>query len=301
MRRLTIAGAIAIILGLLAILGAGEALSHCATRVVGRAPADLHATDVQVPVSATDRLAGWFAPGKPGAGVVLLLHGVRGDRRQMIDRARFLEAAGYGVLLVDLQAHGESSGDRITFGVRESVGVSAALVYLRERSPGERVAVIGVSLGAASLVLAQPSAPPDAVVLESMYPTIEEAVGDRLAHVLGNPGRAAAPLLLWQFPLRLHVRVDQLHPIDRISALHAPLLLAAGTEDRHTTWAETERIFHAANEPKYLWPVPGAAHVDLHSWNPALYEARILAFLSQYLRDGVSGGSSSPAVQQARR
>jgi len=42
------------------------------------------------------------------------------------------------------------------------------------------VGVIGVSLGAASLVLAKPDPAPSAVVLESMYPTIEEAVSNRL-------------------------------------------------------------------------------------------------------------------------
>jgi len=104
-------------------------------------------------------------------GSVLLLHGLRSDRLQMLARARFLTAAGYFVLLIDLPAHGESSGDRITFGMREGKGVEAALDYLRQRFPRDRIGVIGVSLGAASLVLSHPARPPDAVVLESMYPT----------------------------------------------------------------------------------------------------------------------------------
>jgi len=51
---------------------------------------------------------------------VLLLHGVRADRREMLGRARFLNRLGYGILLIDLPAHGESPDDHITFGAREA-------------------------------------------------------------------------------------------------------------------------------------------------------------------------------------
>lgn len=67
----------------------------------------------------------------------------------MLGRARFLQSEGYSVLLVDLPAHGESLGERITFGAREAAGVTSALAFLRNELPDERVGVIGVSLGAA--------------------------------------------------------------------------------------------------------------------------------------------------------
>jgi alpha-beta hydrolase superfamily lysophospholipase len=63
---------------------------------------------------------------------------------------------GHAVPLIDLPAHGESEGERTGFGGRESAAVAAALAWLRREPPGERVCVIGVSLGAAELVLAEP-------------------------------------------------------------------------------------------------------------------------------------------------
>jgi fermentation-respiration switch protein FrsA (DUF1100 family) len=214
---------------------------------------------------------------------MLLLHGVRADRREMTGRARFLWRLGYSVLWIDLPAHGESPAAHITYGFNEALGVKAALGYLSREFPAEKVGVIGVSLGAASLVLSKPSPAPSAVVLESMFPTIREAVQDRLALHLGSFAEPAAPMLLWQLDWRLGISPEQLRPIVDLPALHAPVLIAAGDIDRHTTLPETRRIYAAANEPKELWIVQGAAHVDLHSFTPVAYEARISEFLAKYM------------------
>jgi len=268
------------------LFGAGEVLSRPAVRPVGAPPPDLPALGVRLHTASGASVIGWFARGQPGKGAVLLLHGVRADRTQMLRRARFLNQAGYAALLVDLPAHGESSGDRITFGAREAAGVTAALEYLRHELPGEHVGVIGVSLGAASTVLAEPKPAPDAVILESMYPTIEEAVADRLVMRLGPLGASLVPPLLWQLSLRTGVHAQDLRPIQHLPRLGAPVLIVSGTEDKHTTWARTQRLFDSAVEPKELWRVEGATHVDLHAFRPEEYERRILRFLAKHLRNG---------------
>ena len=292
MRRAIIAIAILVLALVIASFGAGEVLSAHAKRDVGLPPAELSAENVTLVCCSSSFVSGWFSRGESGFGAVLLLHGVRSDRRQMIERSKFLHAAGYSVLMIDLPAHGESGGDRITFGLREAEGVRAALRFLHETLPGERTAVIGVSLGAASFVLADASPVPSAVVLESMYPSIDDAVANRLRLRLGSLGAKAAPLLLWQLPVRLGVSTDQLRPIDHLSLLHTPVLIAAGTEDRHATVAETKRLFDAAGAPKELWLVEGAAHVDLCSFNPKAYESKISAFLLRHLRNSASQETS---------
>ena len=113
----------------------GFALSQPARARLGMPPSELGAEVVQIRRGAGPPLAGWLARGVAGRGAVLLLHPLRGNRASMLGRARFLHRAGYTVLLVDLPAHGESAGDRITFGVRESDGARAALDYLRRAAP----------------------------------------------------------------------------------------------------------------------------------------------------------------------
>jgi uncharacterized protein len=274
----------------LGLFEAGEILSNPATHEVGVAPADLGAHALAIASVGGRTVSGWEIRGEPGCGAVLLLHGIRADRRDMVERARWLKRNGFSVLLIDLPAHGETAGEHITFGVEESVAVRAALAQMRAEFAGERIGVIGESLGAASLVLAQPEPAPDAVVLESMFPSIEDAVEDRLELHLGRWARSMSPLLLWQLPLRLGVRADQIRPIESLALLHAPVLVAGGSRDRHTRREETERIFAAANPPKELWIVEGARHQDLYAYDRAAYEAKMLPFLQRYL--GAAGGAN---------
>ena len=261
----------------------GEVLTSPSHRPAGAPPDDLQLVPVDIPSGPGEHLSGWLAAARPGSATVLRLHGVRASRLQMLCRARFLRDAGYGVLLVDLPGHGESTGERISYGVREAQGVAAALDFLRDRAPGAGVGAIGVSLGAAALVLARPNRLPDAVVLESMFPTFDDAVRDRLGVYLGPGGEYFAPLLVRELGLRLGVSPTQLRPIDRISALGCPVFIMSGSADRLTTRAETERIYAAAPNPKQLWIVDGAGHQDLHAYAATDYETRVKAFFAAHL------------------
>ncbi len=283
MHRIILVSVISIII----LLGAvGEVLIQPAHTTIGLLPADLPAKPISLQTQDNETVSGWFVRGMPGSGTVLLVHGIRSNRKQMLSRARFLNKQGYSVMLIDLPAHGESTGEKMTFGIQEAGAVKASLTYLAQNYPDEKLAVIGISLGAASTVLAlsKSSPAPAAIVLESMFPTIDEAVSDRFEMRLGEWARPLAPLLLWQLPIRLGIWAEQLRPIAALPSLHIPVLVASGSKDRHTTPEETKRIFQAANPPKELWIVDGAVHQDLYKYEPKAYEAKITAFLAKYLR-----------------
>ena len=265
------------------LLVVGWFLARPAGEGVGAPPPDLGAENVSIPGGSSGSVRGWFAAGRPGVGAVLLLHPVRANRTAMIGRARFLHRQGYGILLVDLQAHGETPGRHITFGARESLDAATALTYLQARAPGERLGVIGVSLGGAAALLGRGPLKVDAIVLEAVYPTVAEATADRLRIRLGAVGAAMAPLLTWQLRMWTGISAAELRPIDAIHELQAPLLLIAGSEDPRTTLAESERLFAAAPSPKEMWVVTHAVHEDFYATRRDAYEARVGDFLRRYL------------------
>ena len=263
---------------------AGENLTRAARSPQPPPPVDLGARSVDI-FSENGRLSAWFISGEPSRGVVLLLHPLRSNKSAMLARARFLKREGYSVFLVDMQAHGESDGDRITFGYREAKDVTASIQKFRQLAPGEKMAALGVSLGAAAVVLSNPNSDLDAIILESMYPTIEEAISDRLRIRFGGLAPLLTPLLSIQLKPRFNISPSQLRPIEHMTSLRCPVMILHGTEDRHTTLAEAKRIYDAVDQPKEFHAFNGAAHVDLHAFDPRTYENKVGAFLARYLHN----------------
>jgi fermentation-respiration switch protein FrsA (DUF1100 family) len=207
----------------------------------------------------------------------------------MLRRAELLHDAGLAVLLFDFQAHGESTGAGITFGHPEGLDAPAAVAFMRERVPRERIGAIGSSLGGAAALLGPAPLPVDALVLESVYPDIGSAIASRVRVVLGSTlGDIAAPATAWLFqlilPPFLGVKPADLRPIDHISAVTEPVLVACGTQDDRTTMVETRAMFERVRAPKLFWAVDGAGHVDLESYAPAAYRDHVVAFLIERLR-----------------
>ena len=202
-RTLGALGLAGMVLGAILVWNIGGELVAPANCAVGGPPASLHAENVEFPGARGTNLHGWLVRGQPGQGVVLLMHGIHANRRALVTRAELLSHAGYAVLLFDFQAHSESPGKQITFGYLESRDATAAVDFIRQQFPGEKIGVIGISLGAASALLAKPPLPVNALVLESSYPTIYQATADRLANRLGWLGRLATPLLTCQLKPRL--------------------------------------------------------------------------------------------------
>jgi len=246
-------------------------------------PEDLPVRAVSIP-SEGHAVAGWYLEQEQGAPVVLLLPGIRADRSSMASRARLLVRHGFSVLMVDLQAHGETPGQAITLGFRESADVRAALRWLRAASATRPVAAIGCSLGGAAVLLGPQPSGFDAVVLEAVYPRVSQAIENRIRIRLGPFAPVLAPLLLVQIQPRLGISVRDLEPIRSVSALGAPVLIVAGAKDEHTRLAESKELFAAASEPKELWVLPAAKHEDFLAADPLGYESRVVGFLREHLR-----------------
>ena len=127
-RNIAIATALAIFIGVLFFFYVGhpfflsDGYAHpkrlavcCVT------PADRGMVYEEVAFTTRDGLTlrGWYIPSQNRAAV-MLLHSLASNRIGMLDVAAVLARYGYGVLLFDLRAHGESEGEVLPFGGDEA-------------------------------------------------------------------------------------------------------------------------------------------------------------------------------------
>jgi pimeloyl-ACP methyl ester carboxylesterase len=94
------------------------------------------------------RMAGWYVPPENG-GLVILLHGYGGTRLSMRWHAERLVEAGYGVLMYDERASGESEGTYRSYGWEDSRDVGGALSFLSDKPEvdPDKIGIAGCSIG----------------------------------------------------------------------------------------------------------------------------------------------------------
>lgn len=237
-------------------------------------------------------LSATFVSVEDAKGTVVMVHGLGDCKEFYADRAQFLAGSGYGVLLLDLRAHGRSGGRHCTMGYKESKDILAAIRFLRERGWGQRaVCLWGVSLGATASLLAAAEDPTvDGIIAESPFVSLEETVSHHARLVSGLPNFPLVHLLLLMTRLRTGVRASQ---IDLASVLNklddVPVLFIGGMADRRMPPETIRKLCDAKRGKKSLWLVPDAAHAEAYSVAEEEYEDRVLDFLAK-VRGGEGNG-----------
>jgi pimeloyl-ACP methyl ester carboxylesterase len=228
-------------------------------------------------------LRGWYHPSSNRAAIVLG-HGWGGSRETLLLEGKMLARHGYGVLLFDWRAHGESDGDTCTWGGLEQRDLRAALDYVATRPDVDpaRIGVVGFSMGG-DVAIDVAAADPRIKAL-----VIEGATGTYAEEVRENAGRFrafTAPAALWF--LRREVDVDAVRPLDHVCAIgQRPMLFITG-DYTHKDQPEhlARELFDAACSTKkeYL-NVPGAGHGEYAATAPAEIERRMVALFQSALQ-----------------
>ncbi|HEY7780179.1 MAG TPA: alpha/beta fold hydrolase [Ktedonobacterales bacterium] len=256
------------------------------------APTGLRVTTVRFAASDGVPLAGWLAIATPAAPTIILVHGSKGSRADMLPYARFLYAAGYNVLLYDSRGCGASGGWGISDGVREPDDVIGAVRYLAARSDltVKRYGVLGISLGAGTAILAAAREPRlAAVVADSAWPDQEVQIA-RMGSV--SVGPVTLPVVLYELALvdaLIGGRLEDARPLAAIPRLapRAVLLIHAADDRNPTTPLAGERaLYAAARAPKAQWIAPSGGHVGALGAHATDYKRQVLAFFAMYLRPG---------------
>jgi fermentation-respiration switch protein FrsA (DUF1100 family) len=209
-------------------------------------------------------LEGWFVhpAGPPTGQTVIVFNGNGGNRAYRAPLAAALARAGHAVLLFDYRGYGGNPGLPSERGLARDARAALQAVLSRPDVDPARIVYFGESIGTAVAVRLAAERPPHALILRSPFTSLVDV------------GRHHYPFLPVQWMLR-----DRFHTLDHITAVRAPLLVVAGTDDQIVPHEMSEALYAAAPEPKWLATIEDADHNDeiLLAGRPVI--AAILKFL----------------------
>lgn len=192
--------------------------------------------------------------------------------------------AGYAVLAVSQRAQGDSEGKYLTYGAKESEDLEDWISLLLKRCGNDlRIAIMGVSMGAATVLCATGKHLPEQVkcavadcAFTSAKDQFKAATNGKypVSRYLGKPiARIFA-----------HIRYRDASPIDAVTRSHTPTLFIHGDKDDFVPYAMMQRLYDACSAPeKEKWTSPGAVHAEAAMTNPEEYAAIVLPWLKLHL------------------
>jgi pimeloyl-ACP methyl ester carboxylesterase len=236
----------------------------------------------------------WLTDGisvEAGRASVVLVHGLGGNCSSMLPIAKFLVAAGYDVLAIDLRAHGESEGAYPSPGYLEVAEVTAAVDHAHRRGPSP-VILLGHSLGGVAVLHAAgrgvdvAAAVADSAFVSSfdMMDGLRAGETARLTRIglrFASSRRLAG---LMAFMMRvgggqgIDARRADLMPV--LPGISCPVLFVTGERDEIALTANTRRMAAAVTVVGTRVAVLHAGH-QTHADAPQEYERAVLAFLDE--------------------
>jgi dipeptidyl aminopeptidase/acylaminoacyl peptidase len=253
---------------------------------VAGSPADVHLAYQDVSLTTPDglTLAAWYIPGRQPNGVVLV-HGIHANREAVLPAAVMLAEAGYHVLMIDLRGHGASQGEQLSYGYREALDVQTAASYLLALPEVERVGAMGYSLGGAAVArAARLDERLQAVVIQSSFSSLSDAVEDSFTAYTALPKWPLAPLIVKAAEFKLGLRLEQVDSSRDLAGLTPrPVFIIHGRQDGLFPVHQAYKMYAMAGQPKQLWVIEELGH-DYPFNQRTEYQHRVLAFFAEAFR-----------------
>ena len=223
-----------------------------------------------------------YEPGSPGHDWAILIHGYGRDRRYTGEYAEAYLEHGYQAVAPDLCASGESEGEYITMGVRESEEIALWAREIAARDPDARIVLHGVSMGAATALMAaaREDAPCIFAVVEDCgYTSAYEMFSEQLGVIFGLPSFPIMDCVDIVSGLKTGVKVSDAAPIHIMDRIHAPVLFIHGDADKLVPLSMMEELYNACPGEKEKLVVHGAAHAASMGHDRETYWGTVFDFL----------------------
>lgn len=221
-----------------------------------------------------------------GVPTHILLHGYRGSYQDMCGCFKIAKELGHNVLLVSQRAHGKSGGRVITFGVRERLDCVDWARFIAEKTPEMPIVLWGVSMGAATVLMASAEGLPPQVagiVADCPYTSASAIIRSVCRRNLGLPPALAMPLVRLSARVYGGFRLSDGDALAAVARARVPILLVHGGIDALVPCSMSRELAAACASRATLVTVPTADHGIAYMTDPAAYTCAMKVFIKSIL------------------
>lgn len=240
------------------------------------------------------RLRGRYYHAADGAPVEIQCHGYKGNAvRDFCGSWKLAKEAGRNVLLIDQRCHGKSEGHTITFGILERYDCLEWIRYVNERFGPVPVLLSGVSMGAATVLMASGLDLPEnvkGVIADCPYDAPSNIIKKVLGQDMGMPVSIVYPLIRLGGVLYGKFDLEADGPVAAVKRTKVPVLLIHGDDDRFVPYEMSCGIHAAAPGKITFHTVPGAGHALNYVTDPDTYRDVVTDFTGKI---GITSAVSS--------
>lgn len=220
---------------------------------------------------------------------VIAVHGYDGRSDYMAVYARKLTEKGYNVLLPDMRGFGLSEGKEITMGHREKDDLILWINKLINDYSAEKIILFGISMGAATVMLASGEKLPNnvkCIIEDAGYSSVREEFEYNIRRIVHIPPYP----VLWFVDIisRLKKGWSILKDADCIKAVKRnklPILFIHGSCDDFVPFEMHDKLYNASvSVCKEKLVVYGARHIESVRIDEELCWDKIFSFIEKYVR-----------------
>lgn len=232
-------------------------------------------------------LKAWFLPAaKPSKRFAVCVHGYKCNGPDEFSHMMpfYHDMLGYNYMIPDNRAHGRSEGNYIGFGSLDYKDILQWTGYLVERF-GQDIEIIlhGISMGAATVMLANANNPPPQVKLiieDCGFSTLVDEMKANLKEMTKLKLGFLIPLgSMW---CRIIAGYSFQDPdcVKAVKNAKNPVLFIHGASDTFVPTDMVYRLFEACTVKKDLLVVEGAVHAYSYYDAPELYREKVVNFIT---------------------
>jgi pimeloyl-ACP methyl ester carboxylesterase len=243
-----------------------------------------HPTTFSFPVEGGAMREGWFFPGLRGAPTIVVCHGYRSQRADVLTLVSALQDHQYNVFLFDFSGHGTSPGTT-TLGYKETGELESAIRTLagRDDVDPKHFGLWGTDMGAyAVLEVAETDPRVAAFVVADAYGDPQ----DMLRIQVRQSGLTAVPYVLSASDLifRMVNHSYRLTPpvSVNIGRTHGIPKLFVASDDQPELASDAQQLYNQVPEPKQMMR-DRIRYRDMNDDDRKNYENAIVSFFLQYL------------------